>query len=176
MSRASVGGVAALVTTGVGVVLVVVAGSRMLRTGDPGSAGSPVARLDLTATAVVLLGLAVVVGGVALALVALADRRLGRLEQDAPGPSGPGADGERADAARADAARADVEPATTGPVAAAGPAVAPVRREPRAALRRPRPTVALAPVRPLVPAPVPATTVGASPSPAGAAEESPAVR
>jgi len=171
MSRASVGGGAALVTTGVGVVLVVVAGSRMLRTGDPGSAGSPIARLDLTATAVALLGVAVVVGGVALALVALADRRLGRLEQDAPSPSGRGADGERADTARA-----DVEPATTDPVAAAGPTAAPVRREPRPTPRRPRPTVALAPVRPLVPTPVPATTVGASPSPAGAAEESPAVR
>ena len=173
MSRASVGGVAALVTTGVGVALVVVAGSRMLRAGDPGAAGSPVARLDLTATAVVLLGLAVVVGGVALALVALADRRLGRLEQDAPDD----VDGERADAEPVRAtpthdARADAEPATTRPVAAAA------RREPRPAPRRPRPTVALAPVRPLVPAPapVPATTVGASPSPAGVAEESPAVR
>ena len=171
MSRASVGGVAALVTTGVGVVLVVVAGSRMLRAGDPSAAGSPIARLDLTATAVALLGVAVVVGGVALALVALADRRLGRLEQDAPGPSEPGADGERADAARADA-----EPATTDRVAAAGPAVAPVRREPRTAPGRPRPTVALAPVLPLVPVPVPATTAGAIPSPVGAAEESPAVR
>lgn len=137
MSRASVGGVAALVTTGVGVVLVVVAGGRMLRAGDPGAAGSPVARLDLTATAVVLLGLAVVVGGVALALVALADRRLGRLEQDAPDAS-------------------DATPGTTTPAG--------TESTPAPVARRPRPTSVVAPVRPRLPSPAPTGVAEESPA------------
>lgn len=154
MGRARVSGVAALVATAAGTSVALVAGRRLVRPGGAGPDGAQSGRLDLLAVAVLLLGLAVAVGGVTVALVALADRALGRLEQEAPVPR-PDSGDETAGTPRTGDARRS---SSTGSVGAEGPVrpsdvAAPVSAPPPA---RPRvggveeaPTVAATRVDPL---------------------------
>ncbi|GAB2984567.1 hypothetical protein [Frigoribacterium salinisoli] len=90
MGRARAGGVAAVASLTVGAVVAVSASRRLVQPGDAGADGARLGSLDLVAVAVLLLGLAVALGGVTIALVALADRGLGRLGPDA-GPARPAA-------------------------------------------------------------------------------------
>ncbi|WP_423919920.1 hypothetical protein ACPEEZ_13235 [Frigoribacterium sp. 2-23] len=81
MSRAVVGGYTALGTSIAGGTVMVVATARLAETGALPFRGRPVESFDFTAAVSWLLGLALVVGGVVVALATVVDAVAGRQEQ-----------------------------------------------------------------------------------------------
>jgi len=107
---------ASLATTAVGVTICGIATVALIREGAFGPDGIRAGRLDFVTAAVWLLGVAIVLGGAAVLLVAAADRLLGAVPSTEAAPEGRARDTASA-------------PPATSPAASAAPA--PVDDRPR---------------------------------------------
>ena len=148
---------ASLATTAVGVTICGIATVALIREGAFGPDGIRAGRLDFVTAAVWLLGVAIVLGGAAVLLVAAADRLLGAVPSTEAAPEGRARDTASA-------------PPTTTP--GASPAPAPVDHRDRAATVAPERAVRAAPTVGQHRAPVAPDLAGPSAYPVPAAARS----
>ena len=102
---------ASLATTAVGVTICGIATVALIREGAFGPGGIRAGRLDFVTAAVWLLGVAIVLGGAAVLLVAAADRLLGAVPSTEEAP-----EGRARDTASAPPATSPAAPAAPAPV------------------------------------------------------------